>query len=220
MFWSAVEIRARLRQIAWYWLALLVISASATWLNGDVALVHWFSLQQLSIVYRPLIDTLSDSLLVPFYILFIYLFISQWRYRDRSALFVLASGYLLAQLLGSILIARAIKMFTGRARPDAFFQDPSRDWIGFTNDSAFHSFPSGHSTDLFTGAIFLALLLPRWWMRILALLCAVLLGLSRVVLIKHYPSDVIAGALIAGIASILVIYLWVLPRLKQQPVLR
>lgn len=220
MFWATAEIHARLRQITLAWLLLVVTASIATVWGGDVTIVQWFKAYTWTGIDKSLIYTLSDAVLVPFYLLFLYLFLSHWRQRQRSAIFVVAGGYLIAQVFGSILLARVLKVFVGRARPDTFFADPTRDWIGFTNNSAFHSFPSGHTTDLFTGAIFLALLLPRWWMRLSALMCAVLVGLSRVVLGKHYPSDVIAGALIGGVVSLLVIIFWVLPRLKQQPVLR
>jgi undecaprenyl-diphosphatase len=63
------------------------------------------------------------------------------------------------------------------------------------------SFPSGHSMGSIVGygllAYFLVLLLPRRWMRIIAVTCLALLvlaiGFSRVFLGAHYPSDVLGG---------------------------
>jgi undecaprenyl-diphosphatase len=76
-----------------------------------------------------------------------------------------------------------LKRLIGRARPE----DVS---LGF---------PSGHSTAsaaFFGAVIFLAGALPpgvRGWVRGLAAVMIVLVGLARVILRAHWPSDVLAG---------------------------
>jgi undecaprenyl-diphosphatase len=62
------------------------------------------------------------------------------------------------------------------------------------------SFPSGHAQTAFAAAVYLALLFPRGAAAFLAL--AALVGLSRVALGVHYPSDVIAGAALGSALSI------------------
>ncbi len=62
------------------------------------------------------------------------------------------------------------------------------------------SFPSGHAATAFAAAGVVAALHPR--LRVVALGLAVLVALSRVYLGVHYPSDVLAGALLGlGIAA-------------------
>jgi undecaprenyl-diphosphatase len=61
-------------------------------------------------------------------------------------------------------------------------------------------------------AIFTALLFRRVWAMVLIFAWAVTIGLTRVALAVHYPSDVLAGALIGGMVSLATLYLEVLPR--------
>jgi membrane-associated phospholipid phosphatase len=58
------------------------------------------------------------------------------------------------------------------------------------------SFPSGHTTLAFATATTIALEYKRWWITIPAYLWAASVGYSRMYLGKHYPSDVLAGAVI------------------------
>ncbi len=60
------------------------------------------------------------------------------------------------------------------------------------------AFPSGHASRIFGVAAFLAVYF-RWPVKVSAFVLAVLAGISRVYLGVHWPSDVIAGALV-GIA--------------------
>jgi undecaprenyl-diphosphatase len=57
-----------------------------------------------------------------------------------------------------------------------------------------HSFPSGHAATACAGATMLAAYVPRWRAAFYAL--AVLIGLSRLYNGVHYPTDVIAGAVL------------------------
>ncbi len=72
----------------------------------------------------------------------------------------------------------------------------------FSGHSSFESFPSGHATTI--GAFFAAfsLLFPRY--RIVFLACALWLGMTRVMVGAHYPSDVIAGLALGGWFSLMI----------------
>jgi undecaprenyl-diphosphatase len=105
-----------------------------------------------------------------------------WRRHAREALFAaLATG-------GSALLNVAAKHAFARARPDL--------WLSIAPETTY-SFPSGHAMGSMTlGAV--AVLLAwrtRWrWPVLAASAVGVLLvGLSRVYLGVHYPSDILAG---------------------------
>jgi membrane-associated phospholipid phosphatase len=161
--------------------------------------------------------TATDAGLYPFYFIFLALLLYGY-VRGEMWMKLVAQAYLLAQLLGSVLVVRILKMAFGRARPDATpLPGFESEWIGFTLDANHHSFPSGHSADIVTSAVFMALLLRAPWAAGLFLLWAVGLGLSRLAVAKHYPSDALMGALIALTACYLVLRYWLLPRLERHP---
>lgn len=85
--------------------------------------------------------------------------------------------------------------------PLAFF--PFRDHLpGLFHESNL-CFASGHATLAFATAALCALLIPRF--RWLFYVLACLVGLERILEIAHYPSDVVAGALI-GIVGARIVY--------------
>lgn len=58
------------------------------------------------------------------------------------------------------------------------------------------SFPAGHAATAFAGAVLLAAVAPRAWPAFVGL--AALIGFSRIYDGVHYPSDVLAGALLGA----------------------
>lgn len=203
----------RLRMVLVAFAILLGAGLVAALISGDaggVAVVHRGPWTQAHYAF---LRRFTDLGLYPFYILFLALF--GWSYRARSpGLRQFALAYLIAQLVGSGLIVRILKMTLGRARPDATpLPDYASEWIGFTWDAHHHSFPSGHTADIVTSALFAALWFRKPWAAAICIVWAAALGLSRLAVAKHYPSDALAGAAIALTVSMLVVRYWLLPRL-------
>jgi len=68
----------------------------------------------------------------------------------------------------------------------------------------YHSFPSGHATSVFSLACMLAFFFPKPKLQVFFLLLAWVVGFTRVLLGQHFPADIIAGALIGTLCSVLV----------------
>jgi undecaprenyl-diphosphatase len=113
--------------------------------------------------------------------LFLMLGVCAWLYRRKR---VRAALWLIGAVVGMTLINTGLKGFFQAARPELI---PHLDPV------ATYSFPSGHASGnmAFFGAI--ALLLPVRPVIITAAVMIVLIGISRVWLGVHWPSDVVAG---------------------------
>jgi membrane-associated phospholipid phosphatase len=100
------------------------------------------------------------------------------------------------------LVFTIVKRLIGRARPlvegsaDPFIYRPL-SW-----NVEYASLPSGHSTDAFAAAMAVGALWPR--ARPVMWTYAVVIALSRVVLTAHFPSDVVAGAVVGVVGALIV----------------
>ncbi len=121
-----------------------------------------------------------------------------------------AAAYVVVVMITTSLITTGLKLLLGRGRPD---------WQDATELLASKSFPSGHASSI--TALVTILVLLTWMfvrrsnMRHLALAGCVLLWLvvclDRVLLGRHYPTDVIGGSLL-GIAIALLAQVFLDPR--------
>jgi undecaprenyl-diphosphatase len=66
-----------------------------------------------------------------------------------------------------------------------------------------HSFPSGHTATAFAGATVLSAFAPRYRIPFYALAC--LIGFSRLYNGVHYPTDVLAGAVLGVVTALLLL---------------
>ncbi|MBP6919116.1 MAG: phosphatase PAP2 family protein [Legionellaceae bacterium] len=98
-----------------------------------------------------------------------------------------------------------LKTLLGRARPELLFSDHIFGFFGYMTNSLYHSFPSGHTTQVTTAVLSLSLLYPK--QRWLFLSIGTLILATRVLLTKHYLSDVLATVLLVCFEYRLFLYI-------------
>jgi membrane-associated phospholipid phosphatase len=126
---------------------------------------------------------------------------------------LLAKGiYTSASFLSTVIIATSLKSAVKRERPFVTYPDIERVARGTG-----YSFPSGHTSVAFSTATSLSISFPKWYVIAPSYLWAGLVGYSRMDLGVHYPSDVLAAAVI-GTGSAFLCYKaqrWLCPKRKK-----
>jgi len=125
----------------------------------------------------------SLMLLLPLTVVVAWLLLRSRRRRE--------AGFVLLALLGASALGHVFKLWVARPRPDLFpaLLDMPGDW----------SFPSAHAMQATAAALAWLLVVrhSRAFWAILLGLAVLLVGLSRIYLQVHFPSDVVAGTLAA-----------------------
>ena len=101
--------------------------------------------------------------------------------------------YLAESAAAATFITFGMKYSFKRSRP--YITNPDLKAVGSGNSP---SFPSGHTSVAFSSAMSLYLAYPKWYVAVPAFTYAASVGYSRMYLGVHYPSDVLAGAVIGA----------------------
>jgi membrane-associated phospholipid phosphatase len=111
----------------------------------------------------------------------------------------------------SALVTDVIKWCVGRGRPFVGGEANPFNFSHFARTPAFASFPSGHATTAFALAVAVAAVWPK--ARVAMAVYALIIAATRLVLLAHHPSDVVAGALVGIIVAMFVRYWFAARRL-------
>ncbi len=106
--------------------------------------------------------------------------------------------------------AFCVNAFTTTALKLAFKRDRPFVTYPFLDkqaDAGSYSFPSGHTSTAFTLATSLSMAFPKWYVVVPSYVYACAAGYSRMHLGVHYPSDVLAGAIVGAGSAVLSQYL-------------
>lgn len=147
----------------------------------------------------------SDWILIPSGLFCLLLVFVDWQSLARRQQVWLSgllfdAWFLFLSVAGSGIIVLTIKQLAGRARPKHLetlgydFFDPMRFEASFT------SFPSGHSVTIAALATVLALRFPK--LKIIWIIFALAIGVSRILVGAHYPSDVIVGLMLGALFTL------------------
>jgi membrane-associated phospholipid phosphatase len=137
------------------------------------------------------------------------------RLRGTSRSLLLGFGtrlqFVLFAVLVPVLSGELIKWIVGRGRPFVGGEANAFNFMHFAGTEAYASFPSGHAITSFALAFAVSALWPQ--ARAAMAVYAVLIAATRLVLLAHHPSDVVAGALIGIIGAMFVRYWFAARRL-------
>jgi undecaprenyl-diphosphatase len=188
--------------------AIVAVIAAMVWIDAGAVDIARRLPQPLVTFFDWLTDFgKSVRLLVPIALMLAAIAVVDSPALARTSRGVLAAlavrlGFLFAAVALPGLVFTILKRLIGRARPlveggaDPFIYHP----LGWSVEYA--SFPSGHATDAFAIATAVGALWPRT--RPIMWTYAVLIALSRIVLTAHFPSDVIAGAVVGTMGALIV----------------
>lgn len=107
--------------------------------------------------------------------------------------------FLLLALSIPLAVGEVLKWIAGRGRPFVGGQANVFNFAPFAGSEAHASLPSAHSITAFALAFAVAAVWPR--LRGPAIAYALLIAFTRLVLLAHHPSDVVAGAAIGIIGA-------------------
>ncbi|HEY3890412.1 MAG TPA: phosphatase PAP2 family protein [Bradyrhizobium sp.] len=140
-------------------------------------------------------------------LLAVALILPRVRSARRSRLLVLGTHlqFLFLAVLVPVLAGELIKWIVGRGRPFVGGEANAFNFAHFAGTEAYASFPSAHAIT----SVALAFAVSAVWRqaRMPMILYALLIIVSRLVLLAHHPSDVVAGAAI-GLAGAMLVRYW------------
>ncbi len=119
--------------------------------------------------------------------------------------------FLFLSIAVSAFAAEILKYIIGRGRPFVGGKANPFNFVPFEGTGAYASLPSGHAVAAFALAFAASALWPR--LRVFMFTYAIVILLTRLVLLAHHPSDVVAGALIGMVGAMAVRYWFAARRL-------
>ena len=177
-----------------------------TFLGFDYSIFAFFNMlaKNAAGILTPIAEFLAiigDNGYFGFLIGFILLCFKKTRKCGLCVIFAIGFGALFTNLTLKSLVARP------RPYADGPAVEQIKLWWEFVgaHPESKHSFPSGHTTAAMAAmtALCIAIGKKRGWIIAPAALYVLFMGASRIYLVVHYPTDVIAAIIIGGISAVI-----------------
>ncbi len=185
--------------------AVLITGTLLIWLlygNIDLEVIRWSKARQDTWI-RPVSAFLTEFGIITGWLVGAMLLWFYFRYYRKNSYWAARVRFFFISVAATGIAAIPLKLLFGKARPSKLFDENlyGFQWFAPTDAYGLHGFPSGHTTTAFSVATALALIFPRF--AVLFYLGATLVGLSRIGVLYHYPSDVVAGAMLGTVLTLL-----------------
>jgi membrane-associated phospholipid phosphatase len=170
----------------------------------DKPLTFFMKTQQWMVKY-PLLDILTQLGAGWFYMICLALLACVFRFILHNERWAHRTWFLWLCVLVPNLICLVLKILLGRARPDIFISSNLYGFYGLQKTAIYWSLPSGHTTTIMGLLLGCGALFPRYlW----GFICfGGLISALRIVLLKHYLSDVMVASYLALI-EVGLLYHW------------
>ena len=151
----------------------------------------------------------GDYVLAALFALLLAILLTAPRLRGVAHATLLSFGtrvqFIFLAVLFPVLTGELLKGIVGRGRPFVGGEPYAFQFSHFSWSEAYASFPSGHATTSCALAFAVAALWPR--LRAIMIAYALVIISTRLILLAHHPSDVLAGAL-NGVLGAMVVRYW------------
>lgn len=124
-------------------------------------------------------------------IVFLYVILADPKLKSESSRKIL---FICASVLVGVIISESIKCTLARYRPVMLFEKGLYGFHYISGKYEFNSTPSGHTTRAFCFFVAMSVIYRKFTPVFITL--ATMIGLSRIAVTAHYPSDVLFGAFI------------------------
>ena len=180
-----------------FFASLVVLSISAQ--NWDINTLHKINSWDGKFIrnYNKIISRTEPYIAVGVPVAMV---LAAWVKKDRELL--KDAVYVGTSVAGAFVVTYGLKYLIDRERPFDRYPDRVHAYSHETSPS----FPSGHTATAFALATSLCVKYPKWYVIGPSALCACSVGMSRMNEGVHYPSDVLAGAVIGAGCAVVNIY--------------
>lgn len=180
-----------------FFASLVVLSISAQ--NWDINTLHKINSWDGKFIrnYNKIISRTEPYIAVGVPVAMV---LAAWVKKDRELL--KDAVYVGTSVAGAFVVTYGLKYLIDRERPFDRYPDRVHAYSHETSPS----FPSGHTATAFALATSLCVKYPKWYVIGSSALWACSVGMSRMNEGVHYPSDVLAGAVIGAGCAVVNIY--------------
>lgn len=192
-----------LKNLWMFCLSVLLIIACYFWIDKPVAeFFHQFNPAE-NMAWLFIFTEAGKALL---YVALFCLLILFFRYIRPDFRKETKTWFLLLCVLIPNVICLFLKTILGRARPELWFTENQYGFFGIKFNKLYWSFPSSHASTVMGLMIGACILFPRYkWLFFLA---GFFIMASRIILLQHYVSDVLAAIFLTLLElGILIIFL-------------
>jgi membrane-associated phospholipid phosphatase len=157
------------------------------------------------LVKYPIVDLLTNIGVGFFYMFSLAIAACLFRFVIHNPPWEHRAWFLWLSVLVPNLVCLVMKILLGRARPEMLISSDLYGFYGFQKTALYWSFPSGHTTTIMGFMLGCGALFPKYLWRFVVF--GLFISALRVVLLKHYLSDVIAATYLSLI-EVGLLYHW------------